>query len=77
MVECALVHMTMHCREFCVMCCVASRIVCNSVENIDGRTRCWMFCELLVSAQTTTSAFLHPSVYRNCVSWWCSSNSVK
>ncbi len=38
-------HMTPHCREFCVMCCVASRIACSSAENIeedDDRARCWM-----------------------------------
>ncbi len=40
MADSELVHMTPPYRAFCVMCCVASRIVCSSVENIekeDGR----------------------------------------
>ncbi len=58
-------HMKPYYREFCIMCCIAGRIACSSAENIkkeDGRTHCWMICELLVAAQPTSSAFLDPPV---------------
>ncbi len=60
-----MVHVMPHCREFCVMCCVVSRIACSFAENIekkDGKIHRWMICELLVTAQPTSSAFLDPSV---------------
>ncbi len=30
-----LVRVRPHCREFCVMCCITSRIACGSAENIE------------------------------------------
>ncbi len=59
------VHLMPHYREFCVMCCIASRIACSSAENIKKkycRTHCWIMCKLLVIALLTSSAFLDPSV---------------
>ncbi len=57
--------MTPHCREFYVTCCVASRIACSNAENVEKEdviAGCWVICEILVTAQPTSLAFLNPSV---------------
>ncbi len=78
MADSELVHMTPHCREFCVMCYIAGRIACSSVENIeeeDGSMPCWMICEPPVTAQPIVRLFWILEC-EGTVSWWCFSYSV-